>query len=97
MVAAKGFTTEVLGTQFNINSYEDEQKSRATLLEGKIKVNQQQQSVILQPKEQAVLTNGKLEVKKPVDINNVMAWKNGIFNFSNERLDEVLREISRMV
>ncbi|MBS1919474.1 MAG: FecR domain-containing protein [Bacteroidetes bacterium] len=94
---------EVLGTHFNINSYADEATINTTLLEGKVKVtplnnlqpvtgNQQ----FLSPGQQAQLTsNGQISLNKNPDIEQVMAWKNGIFNFENADLNMVLRQLSR--
>ena len=48
---------EVLGTSFNINSYDDESAIKTTLLEGSVKVNQ---SAILKPGEQAVIVTNQL-------------------------------------
>ncbi len=48
---------EVLGTNFNINSYSDEESIRTTLIEGSIKVSKAGQSAILKPGQQADITS----------------------------------------
>ncbi|HEY1202431.1 MAG TPA: FecR domain-containing protein [Niastella sp.] len=102
---------EVLGTHFNINAYEDESGIQTTLLEGSVKVNQlaidnkqlainAESSVVLKPGEQAELKpsrsqSGPLAINHSPDVNQVMAWKNGLFQFHNAGLPAVLKQISR--
>lgn len=91
-------TVQVLGTSFNINAYNEEAYTLTTLLSGKISViNQNKVTVTLQPGQQS-LVKGTPTTNIPVkaaDVEQVMAWKNGYFNFENERLEEVFRLLSR--
>ncbi len=80
----------VYGTHFNINSYGDEAAVKTTLLEGSVDVN----GTLLKPNQQAVLAGGKINVI-PVRVDNVMAWKNGYFRFSEESLESIMRKVSR--
>lgn len=87
---------EVLGTHFNINSYEDEGEVKTTLLEGSVKVSAGN-VMFLQPGQQAVLplrSAGKIKVS-PANIEQAMAWKNGFFHFERETIHSVLRQLSR--
>src|SRR5690606_28519622 len=60
---------KVLGTSFNVNAYEDESSMKTTLLEGSIKVSEGNQSVIIVPGEQALVTNSdKFVVKRNIDL-----------------------------
>lgn len=90
-VVANGQTFEDLGTSFNINAYNDEPDVKATLIEGSIKVNDQN---ILIPGQQAIITDGHIKVGK-ADIEQAIAWKNGSFNFDNTPMDVAMRQISR--
>lgn len=63
---------EVLGTQFNINSYADEDGVKTTLLEGSVRVNHASGQQLLHPNEQAVVSNGKLALRK-VNTEEVIA------------------------
>ncbi|WP_143306184.1 FecR family protein [Chitinophaga vietnamensis] len=88
---------QVLGTQFNINAYEEEAATRTTLLSGKIKVMNSVSGVVLKPDQQALVmhqASPTIPVRE-VDAGQVIAWKNGYFDFENERLDAVLRLLSR--
>lgn len=97
LVIANNLTIKVMGTQFNVNAYEDESSIKTTLLEGKVEVNAVGQSVVLTPGEQARFqaSNQKLQTLKSVDINSVVAWKEGFFSFNESSLKEVMRQLSR--
>ncbi|MDI3321449.1 FecR family protein [Pinibacter soli] len=89
---------EVLGTHFNINAYTDEPQMNTTLLEGSIRFNdlQHDKSAVIVPGEQVQLSDdGKINVKKNVDLESVMGWKNGSFNFSSQDIVTIMRQISR--
>jgi transmembrane sensor len=105
---------EVLGTHFNVNAYSDEDATKTTLLEGKVKVSQsaivnpesangKRQSakdnefaVVLKPGEQAVLANNSpFTIDHSPDLDQVMAWKNGWFEFDNTDIKTIMRQISR--
>ena len=91
-------SVEVLGTHFNVRSYPDESAIKTTLLEGKVKVlaaGGSRQSAILQPGEQAGIRNAQLLVTRDIDPDAAVAWKSGIFDFSEADLPMVMRELSR--
>jgi transmembrane sensor len=89
---------EVLGTHFNVNSYNDEEAVRTTLLEGKVKVHTSGNSTtVLQPGQQASLNKQTqaLNTIDDVDVDEVVAWRYGYFQFKNADLKTVLRQIAR--
>jgi transmembrane sensor len=87
---------EVLGTHFNITDYADEQTVATTLLEGAVRVQQGGAATILQPGEQSKWSreNRPPQVSK-VDTEATIAWKNGLFTFSNTDINEVMRQLAR--
>lgn len=87
---------QVLGTHFNIMAYNNEPTIKTTLLEGSVKVIGQEQSVMIKPGEQAVLsnTNNKVNVID-ADVDEAVAWKNGMFSFSNATIGKVMRQVER--
>lgn len=86
----------VLGTHFNVNAYGDEPAIRTTLLEGSVKVTKGSAISFLKTGQQAMLdTTGSLNVIKDVDIEGVMAWKSGMFEFDDAELPVIMRQISR--
>ena len=88
---------EVLGTHFNVMSYNDEKQVKTTLLEGAVKVSKNGSSVLLRPLQQAQLTktNNDLRVTNDVDVNEETAWRNGIFQFNDAELSTVMRQLAR--
>lgn len=86
-------TAEVLGTHFNINSYEDEPATKTTLLEGSIKVTVNRKSEILRPGQEAAAAE-KISVTN-VDTDNAVAWKNGDFNFGQHDFRTTMRQLAR--
>ena len=89
-------TVEVLGTHFNINAYEDESSIRVTLLEGKVKVQSGRRALLITPGNQAVIpAAGEIMLNRDVNISEVMAWKDGFFNFNQTDIQTMLRQASR--
>jgi transmembrane sensor len=102
----EGTEVEVLGTHFNINAYKEEGIVKTTLLEGSVRVTLRQtqgdkgnNGVVLKPGQQArVVENdpsAALSVTTGVDVEQVMAWKNGMFEFAGNDLSSVMRQVSR--
>ncbi|HEX3025380.1 MAG TPA: FecR domain-containing protein [Chitinophagaceae bacterium] len=93
VTTGNGIKTEVLGTHFNVKNYDDENTCGVTLLEGSVRVSKAQNSVLLVPEQQANYENS-FSVKK-VNIEKVVAWKTGVFNFEDDDLPTVLKQLSR--
>ncbi|OQP55761.1 hypothetical protein A4D02_04905 [Niastella koreensis] len=110
-VVEKGdMQVEVLGTHFDVNAYNDESAIRTTLLQGSVKVrigNSRQvgtvrqsaignQSVILKPGQQVSLSQtSQLSHPIPVQTDEIMAWKNGLFHFESADIKTVMRQLAR--
>ena len=96
IVSVNGMNVKVLGTHFNINAYDDEASVKTTLLEGSVSLNKADVVATLTPGQQAQLGNsGKIKVIDNVDIDQVVAWKNGYFSFNRADLQTVMRQIAR--
>src|SRR5690606_23344278 len=86
---------------FNVNAYHDELSLKTTLLEGSVKVSVPQSEAgqkgkFLKPGQQAVIPeSGKISVSDNVDLEEVMAWKNGRFLFKSADLKTILKQIAR--
>jgi ferric-dicitrate binding protein FerR (iron transport regulator) len=93
-VSVNGMEVQVVGTIFNINSYTDEGSMKTTLLRGAVKVKRGNQQVMIKPGEQAEAVNEILTVKK-ADVEHATAWKNGAFDFKNDNIYTIMRQISR--
>ncbi len=90
-------TVKVLGTQFNINGYEDELSVKTTLVEGSVEVSAQKGgSTLLKPKQQSALAKtGKLTVTEHADLEEAIAWKNGQILFRDTDIRVIMRQIAR--
>ncbi|MCD0488964.1 DUF4974 domain-containing protein [Pedobacter sp. MC2016-14] len=87
---------EVLGTHFNVHAYGDEAFSKTTLLEGSIKFTANRYSRIMKPGQMATNDYKNLNISlEHVDVEDVMAWKNGYFIFNNEDIKEIMKKLSR--
>lgn len=89
---------EVLGTEFNIEAYPDEAGSKATLIHGAVKVTSGNEQTTLVPGQQArvgIDGAGDMEVLSGVNTDDVIAWKNGLFQFQDEPIESIMRKISR--
>lgn len=95
-VNVRGVDVKVLGTHFNINGYDDEAVVKTTLLEGSVKITTDSYSKMIKPGEQAQVpsTNQSINIITP-DLNEVMAWKNGRFSYSNSDLGTIMRQMAR--
>lgn len=94
-VEVKDVQITVLGTHFNINAYNDEAHIKTTLLEGSVRISKGSVQKLLQPGEQAISgKSSSIEIVK-ANFDEVLAWKNGYFNFHRSNLPEVMRQLSR--
>ncbi|OQP57801.1 hypothetical protein A3860_09255 [Niastella vici] len=94
LVQANEVTTEVLGTHFNVNSYNDEPDVKVTLLEGAVRISKHKESKLLKPGEQAQVSSA-IKIINDADLDEVMAWMNGHFQFEGASVEEVMRQLSR--
>ena len=95
-VKVDGMSINVLGTHFNVNAYSDENTIRTSLLEGSVKIIKDNKSKLLKPGNQAVLNKKQNEIDiTDIDMNGVMAWKNGLFQFEGDNITTIMREIGR--
>lgn len=86
----------VLGTEFNVKAYPDENEILTTLVEGSISVNSTADKKILKPGQQSKLsqTANGFEIY-PVQVQDEIAWRNGIFSFANKPLKDIMKVLSR--
>jgi transmembrane sensor len=94
IVTSPAGTVLVLGTEFNINSYRDENQFATTLLEGSIQFTKGDVIKTLSPGQQARVVDGKVDVVS-VDPQEVVAWKKGEFVFRNAALSTIATQLAR--
>jgi ferric-dicitrate binding protein FerR (iron transport regulator) len=96
-VSVDGMEIAVLGTHFNVNAYSDESTIKTTLLEGAVRITKGNANGLLKPGQQAQLNHSgaTISILNNIDLDEVMAWKNGAFNFNDQNLAQVMRKLSR--
>ncbi|MDQ6479420.1 FecR domain-containing protein [Dyadobacter sp. LHD-138] len=93
IVQAGKTQVEVLGTHFNVMAYADEGNTKTTLVEGAVKVGNETSSKTITPGQQASV-GAKIDVQS-VNTEEAIAWKNGFFQFENQDLGTILRQLTR--
>ena len=88
---------QVLGTHFNVNAYDGEPGIKVTLLEGSVKVSKDDKlpPAILTPGQQALVTGNAITVTRDVAVEEVVAWKAGLFVFNNTDIRSMMRQAER--
>ncbi len=96
IVETRDMDVKVLGTSFNVSAYEDEENSHATLVEGRVEVDDKVngEKVTLTPGEQALL-QGKEMVVREVNTKLYSMWRLDRFTFASEDMEGVIRKLSR--
>jgi transmembrane sensor len=91
-VTARHQLIEEIGTHFDVNAYTDETELRTTLLEGAVRVG----GIVLQPGEQAIQQPDVPGARViTVDTAAAVAWKNGLFDFNQVGIAELMRQLAR--
>ncbi|HEY9259778.1 FecR family protein [Chitinophaga sp.] len=98
---------EVLGTSFDVNTYNNEKTIRTTLLTGAVKITPLPGSTyapkpqVLIPGQTGILSRPEtskgatLSITETPDADNIIAWKNGLFIFDGMDLYSVMRQLER--
>ncbi len=101
-VKSKHQLVEVLGTHFNVNTYDDELADKTTLLEGSVKVSKvnagsiEINSKILKPGQQATISGTESQILvSEADEDEAIAWKKGYFKFNRSDIQTIMRQVSR--
>ena len=96
MVKTANIEIKVLGTQFNVQAYPDDNKIETTLCEGSVNVTDGELGVTLTPSQQAVYSKvTQALTTRKVDVRLYTAWKEGLFVFENKPLEEIMNTLSR--
>jgi ferric-dicitrate binding protein FerR (iron transport regulator) len=98
IVHAGEMHARVLGTSFNLLSYEEEPVHKATLLSGKLELHagSDDAATVLTPGMQAAWRPGTSRVEvTAVDVATRSLWKDGIIMLNEDTLDAVTRMLAR--
>lgn len=101
LVKAKDLNIEVLGTSFNVVSYDDEKQAEVVLVEGKISLSSEIDQVkkvfgTLQPGQRVVYLDKNQQVlAEEVEVDKYIAWRDGNLIFRDDKMEDVVRRLSR--
>lgn len=98
IVKTGDLTTTVLGTEFNINSYEDNSRKQITVSSGNVQVEnvKNQHKVLLTANEQANFDpQSQNLIKTQVDARQFISWKDDVIHLNNVSLQEASRILER--
>lgn len=86
----------VLGTQFNLSAYPEEQQVLTTLVRGAVEFRHGSESVRLKPGQQAVLDVATQQMNtRQVDVLLYTSWVNGVFEYERMPLSVIVRQLAR--
>ena len=92
VVAASGLEVRVIGTQFSVNSFSDNNFSQVTLVDGSVEVKINGVPYSLNPGQQLQMDNDSENIEiREVNVMDFTWWKDGIYTFRSVKLEEVLR------
>ena len=96
LVSSNGVTVQVLGTEFNMMAYSDEDAIRTTLVKGSVRVVCGNGHEQIRPGQQAswMRSGGALQLSTP-DMAGVLAWKLGQFRFQGLPISAIMRQVAR--
>ncbi|MCI1719689.1 MAG: FecR family protein [Bacteroidales bacterium] len=98
---SKGYYYKVLGTKFNLKSYDNDQDVEITLYSGKVQIfdtdkNNNTMLTEMQPNKIMVLKKASVvstsQVSEP---NQNSQWKEGILDFNDTQMSEVIKMLER--
>jgi len=92
VIDANGTQIKVLGTQFNVHAYQNEETVKTTLVAGAILVKSKK----LKPGQQAITFPASEKIMiSAVDLQEATAWRQGYFFFADEELTTVMNTLAR--
>jgi transmembrane sensor len=83
---------EDLGTAFNVNAYTDESALNTTLISGSIRMENR---VLKQGQQMQINNTGGIKIIDNADFEEVLAWKNGLFEFDRQDMQSIMRQVAR--
>jgi transmembrane sensor len=88
---------EVLGTEFDLMAYGDEDHQAATLISGDVVVWSGDKKMELKPDQQVVLNKqtSLLNLIDNPELETIVAWKNGVFQFHDASIQSIMRQAAR--
>lgn len=95
-VVSNDQTISVLGTEFNVSAYKDDDEIVTTLVGGRIALEKGNSRKTLRPNQQSRIQKNMDQIEViDMDASQAISWVNGVFIFDGESLDEIMKVLSR--
>lgn len=90
---------KVLGTQFNVSSYEETLpfmvlKEGSVAIRNTISPENKENSIVIKPGEKAEVNNESITVSE-VDVDDYLGWTTGKLNFNDQSFNDIVQKIER--
>ncbi|WP_159634996.1 FecR family protein [Sphingobacterium composti Ten et al. 2007 non Yoo et al. 2007] len=96
VVEVKDAKINVLGTNFNLSGYDQDNHVKATLISGSIAVNTISDKTVIKPGQQAIVNNqSTIHINNNVNLAQILAWREGVFRFQDESIEFIMSELSK--
>lgn len=96
IVHAKNTAVTVLGTRFNMSAYQEDKNVATTLLSGSVQVDAAKNRLRITPGQQAnVDRSAKIQLENKVDIDRILAWRDGYFRFKDEPIHRIMEDLAK--
>ena len=96
LVCLEHSAVKVTGTSFNVKAYPDDTNEATTLISGTVSmgIGTTEQWIVLKAGEQGYYdATRKTLLQQTVDVNYYTAWKDGVFAFYRQPLEEVMKTL----
>lgn len=94
-VTTKDITVAVLGTQFNVKAYPDDELVTTTLTSGKVAVQSPEEKYTLRPNQELVYNIADKSAVVQGVSDNSTNWRDGSLIFNELTMNEIFKELER--
>ncbi len=86
---------QVLGTVFNVTAYKNDDQINVVLVSGTVHVKPENGRATAMSPNQMYTFNENSSTLRDVNVENYISWKDGIYIFRNEAIEDILLRLSR--
>lgn len=92
-VKTNNFRVQVLGTKFNVSSYDSEPSSSVVLVEGSIRVGNKSEEINLIPNQLINIQGDILDKPVTVEVDKYICWIDDLLIYEDDPLPQVLKKL----
>jgi len=95
IVKTQNLQIKVLGTEFNLTAYGEDNKQTVVLVSGKVEVDTGTDLNILRPNSMLVSSDKGVVVKRNIDIYDYVCWKDDVIVLNSISLKDLILKLNR--